>query len=34
MDFLRNQGQEIRLATYDEKLGHAARTLGIPLEQL
>ncbi len=34
MDFLRSQGQDVRLATYDEKLGHAAKTLGIPLEQL
>ena len=34
MDFLRSHGQEVRLATYDEKLGHAAKTLGIPLEQI
>ena len=34
MDFLRSHGQEVRLATYDQKLKHAAKTMGILLEQL
>jgi hypothetical protein len=34
IDFFRSHGRDVRLATYDEMPGHAARTLGIPLEQL
>lgn len=31
IEFLRSQGQDVRLATYDERLGAAARRLGIPV---
>lgn len=34
MDFLRSQGQTLELATYDLRLGAAARTLGFPLAKL
>jgi hypothetical protein len=34
MDFLRSQGQRIELATYDAKLGAAARKLGISVRRL
>jgi predicted nucleic acid-binding protein len=34
MDFLRNQGQRIELATYDERLRTAARALSIPIRPL
>jgi predicted nucleic acid-binding protein len=34
MDFLRSQGQRIELATYDTKLGAAAKKLGIRVRQI
>ncbi|GIW52782.1 MAG: hypothetical protein KatS3mg081_2137 [Gemmatimonadales bacterium] len=34
MDFLRAQGQEIQLASYDRRLSAAARRLGFPLYRL
>jgi predicted nucleic acid-binding protein len=34
MDFLRSQGQRVELATYDVKLGAAARKLGIPVRDV
>lgn len=34
MEFLRGQGQSLELATYDERLADAARTLKIPLYAL
>lgn len=34
MEFLRSQGQRVELATYDTKLGAAARKLGIRVREL
>jgi predicted nucleic acid-binding protein len=34
MDFLRDQGQPVELATYDERLLAAARALAIPIRAL
>jgi predicted nucleic acid-binding protein len=34
MDFLRTQGQQVELATYDERLQTAARALKIPIRRL
>lgn len=34
MEFLRAQGQELTLASYDERLLSAARRIGIPLSDL
>ncbi len=34
MDFLRNQGQVLRLASYDSRLADAARSLKIPIYRL
>ncbi|MGH7768464.1 MAG: PIN domain-containing protein [Candidatus Binatia bacterium] len=34
MDFLRNQGQSVTLASYDAQLIHAARALRFPLYKL
>jgi predicted nucleic acid-binding protein len=34
MDFLRAQGQELELASYDERLNSAARALGVPLYRM
>ncbi len=34
MDFLRSQGQHIELATYDVKLGAAARKMGIQVRNI
>jgi predicted nucleic acid-binding protein len=31
IEFLRGQGQAVELASYDERLIHAARALGIPI---
>jgi hypothetical protein len=34
MDFLRDRGQRIELASYDERLLAGARALGIPIRAL
>jgi predicted nucleic acid-binding protein len=34
LDFLRRQGQSVRLATYDQRLAAGAEALGIPLHPL
>jgi len=34
MDFLRSQGQRVELATYDVKLGAAARKMGIAIRDI
>ncbi|HKU95356.1 MAG TPA: PIN domain-containing protein [Vineibacter sp.] len=34
LDFLRNRGQEVELASYDERLLTAARVMGIPHREL
>jgi hypothetical protein len=34
LEFLRRQGQEIRLATYDERMLNCAESLGIPIYSL
>lgn len=34
MDFLRGQGQTLELATYDQRLAAAAKTLGFPLTEV
>jgi hypothetical protein len=34
IEFLRGQGQKVRLASYDERLTAAARRMGIPLAEV
>jgi hypothetical protein len=34
IEFLRNEGQPLSLASYDRRLSHAAEAIGIPLEEL
>ena len=34
IDFLREQGQDVRLATYDRRMEEAARGLGISIHQM
>jgi hypothetical protein len=34
VEFLRNRGQSVELATYDKRLMEAAQALGIPLFRL